>query len=319
MMKTTVQDVVSFLGLDEPAKRDFPLVRAGLPSDVSEGTLTLVTRRGESLPNLFGKAAADVLIIAPVSLRRQAESLPQVFLFSDNPRLLFCRVLNRFFSEPFVPQIAGSAVIRTSKPLNRLVRIGDGCVISGEVTIGDRTVIEPNVTISGKVTIGSDVYIKSGAVIGQKGFGFERDDSGTPVLFPQLGGVIIGDRVEVGALNTVARGALGDTVVSDDVKLDDHVHIAHNVEIGPCCLITAGVVVSGSVKIGSNVWIGPNATITNAIKIGRGATISLGAVVVRDVRSGTRVSGNFAQPHLQFLEQYDTITHPRNPRNPKSK
>ena len=143
-----------------------------------------------------------------------------MFLFSDNPRLLFCRVLNRFFSEPFVPQIAGSAVIRTSKPVNPLVRIGDGCVISGDVTIGDRTVLEPHVTISGKVSIGSDVYIKSGAVIGQKGFGFERDDSGTWVLFPQLGGVRIGDRVEVGALTTIARGALGDTIVSDDVKTE---------------------------------------------------------------------------------------------------
>jgi len=302
-MKTSVQDVVSFLGLDEPEKRDFPLVCAGVPTDVSKGMLTLVTRKGESLQNLFEKAAADVLIIAPDSLRHQAETLPQVFLFSDNPRLMFCRVLNRFFTEPFVPRIAGSAVIRTEKPLNPLVCIGDGCVISGEVTIGDRTVIEPNVIISGKVTIGSDVYIKSGAVIGQKGFGFERDDSGTPILFPQLGGVRIGDRVEIGALTTIARGALGDTVVSDDVKLDDHVHIAHNVEIGPRCLITAGAVVSGSVKIEGDVWIGPNATTTNTVKIGEGATISLGAVVARNVKPGTRVSGNFAEPHDLFLKR----------------
>jgi UDP-3-O-[3-hydroxymyristoyl] glucosamine N-acyltransferase LpxD len=169
------------------------------------------------------------------------------------------------------------------------------------------------VTISGKVIIGSDVYIKSGAVIGQKGFGFERDDSGTPVLFPQLGGVRIGDRVEVGALSTIARGALGDTVVSDDVKLDDHVHIAHNVEIGPRCLVTAGAVVSGSVKIGSDVWIGPNATTTNAIEIGGGATISLGAVVARDVKPGKHVSGNFAEPHDKFLQRYLNIKLPRTP------
>jgi UDP-3-O-[3-hydroxymyristoyl] glucosamine N-acyltransferase len=310
-MKSSVREVLGFLGLNEPVGRDFPLVRASPPTDVSDGTLTLVTRKAESLPGLFRNAAADVLVFAHSSLREQSKPLPQVFLFSDNPRLMFCRALNHFLSEPFVPQIADSAVIRTSKPLNRLVRIGAGCVISGDVTIGDRTEIEPLVTISGKVTIGCEVYIKSGTVIGQKGFGFERDDKGTPVLFPQLGGVRIGNRVEVGALNTIARGALGDTVVSDDVKTDDHVHIAHNVQIGPRCLITAGAVIAGSVRIGSDVWIGPNATTTIDIEIRRGAQISLGAVVVRNVKPGQRVSGNFAEPHEKFLERYLTITLPR--------
>lgn len=124
-MKTTVREVLTFLGLDEPGRRDSPLVRAGPPTDVSNSTLTLVRRKGESLSELFGNGAADVLIFALASLRQQSDSLPQVFLFSDNPRLMFCRVLNRFFSELLFPQIAGSAVIRTSKPLNRLVRIGD--------------------------------------------------------------------------------------------------------------------------------------------------------------------------------------------------
>lgn len=303
MMKTTAQEVAAFLGLDEAVKRDFPVWCAGVPTNVSAGMLTLVTRKGESLPNLFGTAAAEVLVIAPAALRQQAESLPQTFLFSENPRLMFCRVLNRFFTEPFVPQIAESAKVRTFKPLNPHVRIGEGCVISGEVTIGDRTVIEPNVVITGKVILGSDVHIKAGAVIGQKGFGFERDDSGTPVLFPQLGGVRIGDRVEIGALTTVARGTLGDTVVSDDVKMDDHVHIAHNVEIGPRCLVSACVMISGGTKIGSDAWIGPNATISNALKIGEGASVSLGAVVAQSVKPGARVTGNFAEPHDQFLRR----------------
>jgi len=302
-MRTTVQEVLGFLGLNQAAARDFPLSRVAPPTDVSAGTLTLVTRKGESLPKLFQNAPAEVLVFTDASHREESKFLPQCFVLSDNPRLQFCRVLNHLLAEAFVPHIADSAAIRTSIPLNHCVRIGEGCVISGDVTVGDRTVIEPQVIISGKVTIGCDVYLKSGAVIGQRGFGFERDEAGTPILFPQLGGVRIGDRVEVGALTTIARGTLGDTIVGDDVKVDDHVHIAHNVVIGPRCLIAAGAVVTGSVTIGSDVWIGPNATTTNAIKIGTGATVSLGGVVVRDVTPGERVSGNFAEPHYDFLRR----------------
>jgi UDP-3-O-[3-hydroxymyristoyl] glucosamine N-acyltransferase len=306
-MKTTVRQIAEFLGTAGPPPRDFPVLRAGPPTEVSGGMLTLVNRSGESLAALFATAPADVVVFTLSSLEQQAAALPQVFFFSANPRLDFCRVLNRYFTEAFSPGVAASAVVRTTIPLNPLVRIGDGCVITGDVTIGDRTVVEPNVVITGRVTIGSDVYIRSGAVIGQKGYGFERDESGMPVLFPQLGGVRIGDRVEIGAITTVTRGTLGDTVIADDSKIDDHVHVAHNVVIGPRCMVTAGVIFAGSVTLGCNVFVGVNATISNGIRVGDGARISLGAVVVRNVEPDTRVTGNFAEPHARFRERWDNL------------
>jgi len=156
--------------------------------------------------------------------------------------------------------------------------------------VGEGTVIEEGAVIRNAV-IGKNCYIKSNAVIGQKGFNFIRDVNGVPFPMPHRGRVIIGDNVEIGACSTIARGVLSDTIIGDNVKIDDHVHIAHNVTIGENTMITACTEISGSATVGKNVWIAPNSSILNHVKVGDGAFLCIASVVGKNVKPNSKVFG----------------------------
>lgn len=121
--------------------------------------------------------------------------------------------------------------------------------------------------------------------------------------------MLIGNGVEIQTNCNISRGLFPSrsTVIHDEVCIDALVHIAHAVQVGPKTKIAAGTTIGGNVVIGENVWIGPGSCVSNGVKIGDGATISLGSVVVRDVREGSRVTGNFAVDHEVFLREYVRI------------
>jgi UDP-3-O-[3-hydroxymyristoyl] glucosamine N-acyltransferase len=211
-------------------------------------------------------------------------------IVSPVPRLDFARALawiddNNGIAKPRVPPI-----IHPTAKVGNNVFIGDGAII------GAYTVIHHNVVIGGPVSIGERCIIKSCAVIGEDGFGFERDEEGIPIRLVHLGGVLIGDDVEIGSLTTICRGTLGDTVIDDHVKVDDHVHIAHNVRLRRGAMVIACAEVSGGVDVGENAWVGPNSSIIQQLKVGGGALIGIGANVIRDVEPGSTVAGNPAKP-----------------------
>jgi UDP-3-O-[3-hydroxymyristoyl] glucosamine N-acyltransferase len=185
-------------------------------------------------------------------------------------------------------------------------RIGPGAVIEDGVTIGEGTVIGPNAVVRSGARIGRHCEIKSGAVIGDSGFGFERDRDNRPIRMVHLGGVVIGDHVEVGALTTVVQGALADTVIEDYVKINDHVHIAHNCRIGEGTIIGGGAYLSGSIRVGRNCWIAPNCSIRQKLTIGEEAIVGIGAVVVRDVEPHSTVYGNPARKAAAAAEHSPT-------------
>lgn len=225
-----------------------------------------------------------------------AEKIKCSHIISSNPRMDYLCILQEFFM-PKRTQfgIHSTAVVEDGAIIGKDVYIGSNCYIGAQVTIGDRTYIHSNVVIEGDTQIGHDCYIKSGAVIGQCGFGFERDEHGVPQYFPQLGKVKIGNYVHIGANNTIDRAALGDTILHNHVKLDNLVHIAHNDEIKENTLITAGVIFSGGVEVGKNSWIAPNVCIKEKIKLGENSFVGLGAVVIKDVEDNTVVIGNPAK------------------------
>lgn len=141
-----------------------------------------------------------------------------------------------------------------------------------------------------EIHIGMHCDIHADAVIGKAGFGYHKGKR-----VPHIGGVHIGHEVEIGAHTCVDRGTLGATVIGDNTKVDNLVHIAHNVRIGYRCTIVAGTVIGGSAVIGDDVYIGINASIKNKVRIGNGATIGMGAVVLRDVPAGETWVGNPAR------------------------
>lgn len=208
---------------------------------------------------------------------------------SPNPRLDFIRAQYLMKENP------GFELPEQPPEIHPSVRLAQGVVIENGVTIGEGTVISPNAVIRSGTRIGRFCEIKSGAVIGDSGFGFERDTQNRPLRMVHLGGVRIGDHVEVGALTTVVQGALGDTVLEDYVKVNDHVHIAHNCHIGEGTMIGACADLSGSLKVGKNCWISPNCSIRQKLTIGEGSIIGIGAVVVHDVEAGAKVYGNPAK------------------------
>ena len=220
-------------------------------------------------------------------------------IISDNPRRDFCKIANKFFSIKRKEFIESSAMISNNAKIGQNVYIGYNVIIEDYVEVGSNTVLLHNVVISEGCKIGSNCLVKSGSIIGQRGFGFERDLEGVPVSFPHYGKVIIGNNVEIGALNTIASGTLSDTIIGDFVKTDDHVHIAHNVKIGSGTFIAASAEISGSVIIGKEVWIGPNSAVIDKAIIEDHAFVGIGAVVTRDVQKQARVAGNPAKLLVQ--------------------
>ncbi len=243
------------------------------------------------VPNALTFARKSLSSALPSGVCVLAAERPETsaWIVSGKPRLDFVRALLA------LERVGGFA--RADKPadIHSEAVVSPFAAIGKNVVIGRGTRIEPHVTIADNVRIGRDCWLKSGCVIGEAGFGLERDETGTPLRMLHFGGVVIGDRVEVGSLTTVCQGTLDPTVLEDDAKIDDHVHIAHNCRIGKKSLVIACAEVSGGVVVGEEAWIGPNASVLEKVKIGDRAFVGLGAVVIRDVLPNTTVVGNPAR------------------------
>jgi UDP-3-O-[3-hydroxymyristoyl] glucosamine N-acyltransferase len=219
----------------------------------------------------------------------QLQALGRV-LHSASPRLDFIRALDRLDRE------TGFELATTKPRIHPTAQLGQGCVIEDDVEIGAHTRIGHNAVILRGTRIGEHCLIRAGAVIGDEGFGFEREPDGRPLRFVHLGGVRIGNHVEIGNATMVCRGTLGDTVIEDYVKIDNLVHVAHNVHVEENAMIIACAEVSGAARVGRDSWIGPNACVIQKVKLGAGSLVGIGAVVLRDVEPGAVVVGNPAKP-----------------------
>lgn len=246
--------------------------------------------RPDNTESLKAAAQAEMLLVGPA-----ANSIPYEgpCIQAVNVRATAAAILMALFPKHVV---APKEAIDTTALVDPTAAISVGVVIGRGAVIGPRTVILPNVTIGPNVRIGAHCIIKSGTVIGQAGFGFYRSDDGSPEHLPHVGGVVIGNRVELGALNTVASGTIHPTVLGDQVKTDDHVHIAHNCVISAATLIAACAELSGSVEVGEHVWIGPNATARDGISLGDRSFVAIGSVVTKSVPADCRVFGSPARP-----------------------
>jgi len=206
--------------------------------------------------------------------------------------------------------IADNVYIGSNVTIGNNVTILNNAFIMDKVTIGDGSYIYPNVTIFQKCKIGKNCLIHPGAVIGADGFRMEHDyENQTVSKMIHAGNVIIGDNVEIGVNNSIARATLEteSTKIADNVKLDGLVHIGHNAIIGEGTTIAAQSCIGGSSKIGKQVWIGTGANISNGVKIGDNAKILLNAVVAYDVAENEMVSGFYAMPHRQWKKAWQTM------------
>lgn len=261
-----------------------------LKSACSGSIVFLGSRISEAIARLNG--LRNILCVTTAEL---AKDLSCSVIIHPSPRYAFCLVLQKFFAPELRASIHETACVAPDAVIGENVHIGPGCVIGKAVRIGSGTQLHSNVVVADDAVIGSDCVIKSNTTIGEEGFGFARDENGCPVHFPHVGGVRLGDRVVIGANCTVVRAALDMTVIENDVKTDDHVHIAHNCHVGARTLIAAGAVLSGNVSVGPEAWISPNCTIIDYGTVGEKAFVGLGAVVIDPVPPSETVVGNPAR------------------------
>ena len=179
--------------------------------------------------------------------------------------------------------------------------VGANCVIGGGVVIGRECVVRANVTVYPGSVLGDRVIVHAGARIGVDGFGYVLVE-GEHVKVPQVGGCVVEDDVEIGANCTIDRGSIGVTRIGAGSKLDNLVHIGHNVVVGPRSLVVAQVGIAGSTRMGEGVVLGGQAGLVGHLRIGDGARIGAQAGVISDIGPGQEVSGYPARDHRTYLK-----------------
>lgn len=236
-----------------------------------------------------------------------------------NPRLAFAIVLEQFAPPIDTPaaidetaRIAADAVLGEGTVVGAYAVIGPGArlgsnvvvhpgvYIGGNVTVGDDSVLYPGVILMDRVEVGNRVVLHPGVVIGSDGFGYVRDGNRHRKM-PQIGTVVIEDDVEIGVNSAVARATIGTTRVGRGTKLDGHVYIAHNVELGENVIIAGMSAVAGSAILEDDVTLAGQTGVTGHLRVGRGTVVAARGVVAGDVEPGSFVSGFPARPHAENM------------------
>jgi UDP-3-O-[3-hydroxymyristoyl] glucosamine N-acyltransferase len=252
-------------------------------------------------------------------------SSKKILIRVANARVAFAKALTLFFPEPVrSPGIHSTAVIAADAKIDATAHIGPYCVVGKRVRVGARTVLQggnfigddcqlgdevnlfPNVTIYPRTEIGRRVRIHAGTVIGSDGFGYVQD-GGIHRKVPQIGNVVIGDDVEIGAGVMIDRGALGSTIIGKGTKIDNLVQIAHNVEIGEGSLLIAQVGIAGSSKLGNYVVLAGQVGVAGHLKIGNQVIVAAQAGVMTDIPDGGTWLGSPARPDKEAKRQLIAI------------
>jgi UDP-3-O-[3-hydroxymyristoyl] glucosamine N-acyltransferase len=212
-------------------------------------------------------------------------------------------------SVPASASIGAHVSIGAGVELGAGVVIHPGCAIGDGVVIGDGSTLYPNVTIYTGCRVGQRSILHSGAVIGADGFGF-APDQGQWVKIPQIGRVVIGNDVEIGANTTIDRGALDDTQIGDGCKIDNQIQIGHNCVIGKHCVIAACAAIAGSATLQDNVIVGGAAMIAGHVTIASGVVISGGSLVMKNITKPGQYTSVFPlEEHSHWLHNAAQIRH----------
>jgi UDP-3-O-[3-hydroxymyristoyl] glucosamine N-acyltransferase len=239
----------------------------------------------------FSNLNTDLQLILVVNFSDNREDLEKYNIIKcNNPKETFFEILNRFFTVSKNPEIASDSIIEAEKT-GKNISVGHHCYICKDVIIGNNVTIKNNVIIECPADIGDNTVIWSGVVIGTDGYGYYKKEDGINYKVPHFGGVKIGKNVEIGANTCIDRGTLADTVIGNNVKIDNLCHIGHNVQIEDNVMIIAMSMLAGSSVIRENAYIAPGSLIINQKTVGKDAYVGLGTVVINNVPPGKAVFG----------------------------
>lgn len=247
----------------------------------------------------------DVIMFVPIGSDLSDDCCTgNVVIECMNPRFEYIKTTRSVFSSAVQTFSRELSFIDPSAFIAPTAEVSPFCFVGPNCIIDDDCFLASGVRLIDAVHVGRGTRIGANTVIGGWGFSIERDNGkerevipfgGVPLKMPHFGGVMIGENCDIGALNTIAAGAIEPTLLEDHVMTDDHVHIAHNCVIKEGVAITACAEISGSVEIGKETWVGPNSSVMQKITIGSSSIIGIGTVLRKSVPCKTIVAGNPAR------------------------
>ncbi|MBL4618144.1 MAG: hypothetical protein JKY46_10640 [Robiginitomaculum sp.] len=297
-MSVTAKAIADFIGLPLSKKANVDISSVCTLGHLQSNCLTFLSIPTEARIAAIG-ARDDILVLVPEDT---TISYPFLHIKCVNPRLFLSRVVAEFFYPSTLHEVSENSIIHPSAKIGNNVHIGHFTIIAENVVIGDDTYIGNNVEIFRNVKIGKHCHIKSQGVIGQQGFGFEKDEFQNYQRLPHIGSVILKDFIELGVHSTIAAGTIYPTHIGSYTKIDDHAHIGHNCQIGENNIIAGGVVVSGSITTKNHVWFGPNSSMMQGLTFNEGSIIGVGAVMYTNAKADTSYS---ARPALPVMKPRD--------------
>lgn len=318
-MKFTAQQIAGILDGDIEGNPDIEVYKLSKIEEGSEGSITFLAN-----PKYNSYLYSTKASIAIVNKEFKPESKINTTLIKvDDAYLAFSKILeyynlvklNKFGIEDpsFISKtatygegiyIGAFSYLAENVKIGRNVKIFPNTYIGDNVVIGDNTILFSGAKIYSDTIIGSDCVINSGVVIGADGFGFAPSDNGEYKKIPQIGNVIIEDYVDIGASTTIDRATMGSTIIRSGVKLDNHIQIAHNVEIGKNTVIASQTGIAGSAKIGENCLIGGQVGIVGHITIGNNVKIQAQSGIGRNVKDNEILQGSPAFGLSDFNKSY---------------
>jgi UDP-3-O-[3-hydroxymyristoyl] glucosamine N-acyltransferase len=318
-MKQTLRDLAEKLGCRLLGDSSTTVTTISSLQSATSESLVFVEDIQHMPAALSSKAAA--IIVGEFA----ATNPPKPLLISNHPRLTFARAAKLLRDKETNRAIHPAAVVATSARIGKNVSIGAGAIIGEHAHLGDETTIgagsvigahaaigahcriDANVTIHANTTLGNRVVIQAGAVLGSEGFGYVRDpETGRYEQSPQIGRLVIEDDVEIGANSTIDRGALDETRIRQGTKIDNLVHIGHNVQLGENVIIAAQTGLSGSVTIEDNVIMGGQVGIGDHARVESGAMLGGQAgILPKKVLRGRGIVfwGTPAKPVKEYLKE----------------
>ena len=314
----TISDIATLIGSAPPADG----------ARAVTGVATLADARPDEVSFITSDAYADQLaatraagVIMPKKLRLTAPA-DKTMLVVDDADLAVARVLELFAPPVRRPapgvdpaarvaataSVAPDAAIGANAFVGERARIGartvlhPGVYVGDDVVIGDDCVLYPNVVVRERITLGSRVIIHAGSVLGTDGFGYRWDGS-KHAKVPQIGTIVVEDDVEIGSCVCVDRAKFAATRIGRGTKIDNLVQIAHNVQVGPHCIIVAHVGIAGSARLGAGVVLGGQVAVRDHVTVGDGAMVAATSAIAEDVPPKSFMSGTPALPHRQSLRE----------------
>lgn len=302
-MKYNLTDILPFISgnykiTGQTEGKTFTGLRSIL--EATEDSLTFVDIKRSGKNELILGTQSE-LIICDLSIELAKNVLGSKCLIQvENPRLVFVRVGNALYKQNPSNGIHPTASIHPEAQIHENTCIGPFTYV-GKCKIDEGTIIYGHVHLYDNVEIGKNVIIHAGCIIGADGFGFIRNEKEELENFPHLGGVVIEADVEIGANTCIDKGALGYTLVKRGAKIDNLVHIAHNVIVGKHAMVIANAMIGGSTVIEDYAWVSPSSSLRDQIRVGTRSLIGLGAVVTKNVPDGETWAGVPARPLQNFL------------------